>query len=159
MVNYITSITVLTYGLKPLVLLVLRRSHPDIARRLRLPMAGVLAPSAFICSNWIIEWTGFETNSFLFVLIFVGFVLYALHYHVVARRPAADFGWRHISWLFPWFVGMWVLSALGGVGGGWGALGFWPAVVLVAIWSLVVLTLAQNSAISPEESEAMMQRM
>jgi len=40
-----------------------------------------------------------------------------------------------------------------------GALGFWPAVVLVAIWSLVVLTLAQNSAISPEESEAMMQRM
>jgi len=158
MVNYITSITVLTYGLGPVVLLVLRSSHPDMARRFRLPAAGLLAPIAFVCSNWIIEWTGFETNSFLFGLIFVGFALYALQYHLIARRPARDFGWRNIAWLFPWFAGMWVLSALGNVGGGLGVLGFWPAVVLVAIWSLVVLTLAQNSAVSPEETEAMMQR-
>jgi len=159
MVNYITSITVLTYGLGPVVLLVLRRSHPEMARRFRLPAAGVLAPLAFVCSNWIIEWTGFKTNSFLFLLIFAGFALYALHYHVIARRPAAAFGWRHIAWLFPWFAGMWVLSALGDVGGGWGVLGFWPAVVVVAVWSLVVLALALVSALPPGETAAMMQRM
>src|SRR5690606_1387554 len=52
MVNYITSITVLTYGLGPIVLLVLRRSHPDLPRPFLLRGAGIFAPLAFICSNW-----------------------------------------------------------------------------------------------------------
>jgi amino acid transporter len=159
MVNYITSITVLTYGLGPVVLLVLRRNRPNLVRPFRLWGAGVLAPAAFVCSNWIIEWTGFRTNSFLFGLVAIGFILYALYYHFLARLPARDFGWQNIGWLLPWFGGMWVLSALGEVGGGAGVLGFWPAVVLVAIWSLVVLGLAQRSALSPQETTAIMARM
>lgn len=159
MVNYITSITVLTYGLGPIVLMILRRNQPQLVRRFRLPAAGVLAPLAFICSNWIIEWTGFKTNCFLFGLILVGFVLYAAYYHLIARKAAVTFGWSHIWWLLPWFGGMWVLSALGDVGSGLGLLGFWAAVVLVAIWSLIVLWLAQRSALAPEETAAMMASM
>jgi hypothetical protein len=150
---------VLTYGLGPIVLLVLRRNRPTMIRPFRLWGAEVLAPVAFICSNWIIEWTGFKTNSFLFGLVTIGFVLYALHFHFVARQPARAFGWQHIAWLLPWFGGMWVLSALGEIGGGFGILGFWPCVVLVAVWSLVVIALARRSALSPEGTAAMMARM
>jgi amino acid transporter len=159
MVKYITSITVLTYGLGPIVLLVLRRNRPAMTRPFRLRGAGILAPIAFICSNWIIEWTGFETNSFLFALVAIGFVLYALHFHLVARQPAASFGWQHIAWLGAWFGGMWVLSALGDVGGGLGVLGFWAALVLVALWSLVVMVLAMRCALSPDQTAAMMASM
>jgi amino acid transporter len=77
------------------VLLVLRRSQPELKRPFRLWGAKILAPIAFICSNWIIYWTGFKTNSFLFILVGVGFVLYALNYYLIARRPAG--GWRHIA--------------------------------------------------------------
>lgn len=42
MVNYITSITVLTYGLGPVALLVLRHSMPDIRRPFRLRGAWIL---------------------------------------------------------------------------------------------------------------------
>ena len=45
MVNYITSITVLTYGLGPIVLMILRRNQPQLVRRFRLPAAGVRARS------------------------------------------------------------------------------------------------------------------
>ena len=159
MVNYITSITVLTYGLGPIVLLVLRRNRPDLRRPFRLAGAGVLAPVAFICSNWIIEWTGFRTNSFLFGLVTVGFVLYALYFHLVARQPVRDFGWRHIAWLLPWFGGMWLLSALGTIDGGIGVLGFWEAVVLVAVWSLIVIQLALRTALPAEATHAIMARM
>ncbi len=159
MVNYITSITVLTYGLGPIVLLVLRRSRPDLHRPFRLWGAGMIAPVAFVCSNWIIEWTGFTTNSFLFGLVAIGFILYALWYHLVARRPVADFGWRNIAWLLPWFGGMWVLSWLGNVGGGSGLVGFWPAAILVAIWSLIVIALAMRSAIPAEETAEIMTQM
>ena len=159
MVKYITSITVLTYGLGPIVLLVLRRNSPDMVRPFRLKGAAVLAPIAFICSNWIIEWTGFKTNSFLFGLIAVGFVLYALYFHFVAHQKPAAFGWRHIAWLLPWFGGMWVLSALGKVGGGAGVIGFWTGVVLVAAWSLVVIALALRCALPPEATAEMMAKM
>ena len=85
MVNYITSITVLTYGLGPVALLVLRQSMPDLDRPFRLAGAWVIAPAAFVCSNWVIYWTGFHTNAFLFAIVAIGFILYALHHHFVAR--------------------------------------------------------------------------
>jgi amino acid transporter len=159
MVKYITSITVLTYGLGPIVLLVLRRNCPAMARPFRLRGAEVLAPLAFICSNWIIQWTGFETNSFLFGLVSAGFAVYALYAHFIAHQPAAAFGWQHIAWLLPWFGGMWLLSALGDVGGGFGVLGFWPCVILVAVWSLVVIRLALRTALPPDATAAMMASM
>jgi amino acid transporter len=159
MVNYITSITVLTYGLGPVVLLVLRRNQPSLKRAFQLKGAGILAPVAFISSNWVIYWTGYATNSFLFLLVTVGFVLYALYYHVVARNPVEEFGWRNIAWLVAWFGGMWALSALGDVDGGYGVLGFWPGVAATAVWSLVVLALALHSALPAADTATMMIRI
>lgn len=159
MVDYITSMTVLTYGLGPIVLLVLRRNQPDLRRPFRLWGADAVAPVAFVCSNWLIYWSGFKTNSFLFGVVAAGFVAYALYYHAVAKKPAEDFGWRSIAWLLPWFGGMWALSALGDIGGGLGLIGFWPGVAIVAAWSLFVIWLALRSALPAVETAEFMVRM
>jgi amino acid transporter len=159
MVKYITSITVLTYGLGPVVLLVLRQSQPELQRPFRLWGAGLLAPLAFICSNWVIYWTGFVTNSFLFCLIGGCFLLYAGYFHLVGHKPAGAFGWKSIAWLLPWFGGVWILSALGDVGGGMGLLSFWPSLILVAVWSVLVMVLALRSALPAEATAAMMAQM
>ncbi|MDE2335207.1 MAG: APC family permease [Rhodospirillales bacterium] len=159
LVNYITSITVLTYGLGPVTLLVLRRNVPEAARHFRLPAAQIIAPAAFACSNLIMLWTGFATNSVLMGIVLAGFLAYAAWYHLVARRPAAAFGWREIAWLLPWFGGMWVISALSDVGGGLGWLGFWAAVGLTVIWSLVVIAIALRCALPPAQTIAMMARL
>ena len=159
MVNYITSIIVLTYGLGPIALLVLRRNLPALQRPFRMGGASLLAPLAFISSNLVIYWTGFKTTSFLFGLVAIGFVLYALYYHAVLRKPAATFGWTHIWWLAPWFGGMWGLSWLGGPGGGRGVIGFGWDILAVAVWSLIVAMLALRCASSSEETAAMMERM
>jgi amino acid transporter len=159
MVNYITTITVLTYGLGPIVLLVMRRNQPTLRRPFRLWAAEILAPIAFIFSNWIIFWTGFRANSFLFSLVAAGFALYALYYYYIAKKPPEDFGWRYIAWLLPWFGGMWVLSGLSDVGGGFGVLGFWPGVALVAVWSLVIIALALRSALPAVETAKIMVHM
>jgi hypothetical protein len=74
-----------------------------------MPVAELLAPVAFICSDWVIYWSGFATNSALFITIIICFVLYALYYHLIAKNPTKEFGWRYIAWLLPWFGGMWVL--------------------------------------------------
>ena len=159
MVNYVTSITVLTYGLGPVTLLVLRRNLPEMRRTFRLPAASVLAPAAFVCSNLIMVWTGFVTNSVLMGIVAVGFLAYAAWYHLVRRRPAAAFGWRQIAWLLPWFGGMWVISALSAIGGGLGWLRFWQAAGVTVAWSLVVVVLALRCALSAGETTAMMARL
>jgi hypothetical protein len=150
---------VLTYGLGPIVLLVMRRNQPTLRRPFRLWAAEILAPIAFIFSNWIIFWTGFRANSFLFSLVAAGFALYALYYYYIAKKPPEDFGWRYIAWLLPWFGGMWVLSGLSDVGGGFGVLGFWPGVALVAVWSLVIIALALRSALPAVETAKIMVHM
>lgn len=159
MVGYITSITVLTYGLGPIALLVLRRNLPDLERPFRLKGASIIAPLAFICSNLVIYWTGFRTNSFLFLLVAIGFVVYALYYHLVMKKPASTFGWSHISWLLPWFGGMWVLSWLGGIGGGRGVMTFGWDILVVTVWSVIVLILAMRCGIDTNGTVAMMERM
>ncbi len=159
MVNYITSITVLTYGLGPITLLVLRRNLPEGGRRFELKGAGIIAPIAFICSNLVIYWTGFRTNSYLFGIVLVAFILYVLYHRFVAHLPSAEIAWRHISWLLPWFAGMWVLSWLSDIGGGSGIIGFWAGVVLVVIWSLLVIQLALRTALTALETRAVMARM
>ncbi|RDU97775.1 APC family permease [Trinickia dinghuensis] len=159
MVNYITSITVLTYGLGPVALLVMRRNLPNMKRPFRMWAAPVLAPLAFICSNLIIYWTGFATNTFLFSLVAVGFVIYALYYHLVLRKSPSDFGWRQIAWLLPWFGGIWILSWLGGIGGGRGVIPFGWDVLAVTVWSVIVMLLALSSALDKQQTEEMMARM
>ena len=156
MVNYITSITVLTYGLGPVALLVLRQTMPELARPFRLKGAWLIAPAAFICSNWVIYWTGFRTNSFLFAVVAIGFILYALYHHVVAKKPAAEFGWLHIAWLLPWFGGMWILSWLSGIGGGLGVLDFGWGVLCVAIWSVLMLLFALRTALPAQDAARVM---
>ena len=159
LVNYVTSITVLTYGLGPVALLVLRRNVPQVKRPFLLPSANFVAPAAFASSNLIVLWTGFHTNSVLMAIVAIGFVVYAAWFHFIARRPAADFGWREISWLLPWFGGLWAISGLSDVGGGLGYLTFWPAVVVTLTWSFVVMAIAMRCALVAEDTAASMARM
>jgi len=152
MAAYISSITVLTYGLGPVALLSLRRNAPDAQRPFVMPGANLIAPIAFIASNWIIYWAGFTTDSWLFAIIAIGFALYAGYYHWGAKLPASDFGWKQISWVFPWFGGLWVLSALGGQGGGLGVLSFGTETGLIAAWSLIVLYLALKFSLDKKQT-------
>jgi amino acid transporter len=153
MVDYISDITALTYGLGPIVLLILRRDHPDLKRPFRLLAASIIAPIAFICCDLIILWSGFATVSWLFAIVLVIFLLYLAYYYLVAREDNTNFGWSHMWWLGVWFGGMWILSALSGHDlGGYGVLGFWPAVVVTALWSLVVIEIAKRSSLPAVET-------
>lgn len=153
MVAYISDITALTYGLGPIVLLILRRDQPDLERPFRLAAASVIARIAFIFSDLIILWSGFITVSWLFGIVLFIFALYLIYYFLIAREASEDFGWENIAWLAPWFGGMWIISALSGQSlGGFGFLGFWPAVGLSAFWSLVVIELAKRSSLASEET-------
>lgn len=159
LVGYITSVTVLTYGLGPITLMVLRRSRPDAPRKFKLWIPYILAPLAFICSDLIIYWTGFDNNNVMFIILVVGFIAYAIYYHLIAKNPPSKFGWKGMSWLLPWFGGLWILSYVSDLGNGLGLIGFWLGVIIVTLWSIVIMGLALWLALPAAETKEIMDKL
>lgn len=113
MVGYISSITVLSYGIGPILLICLRRALPQMRRPFRLPASYILAPLAFISANWTILWSGSETLNFIFGIILVIVTMHAFHYFVWSRKPWNQYQFDTAWWLLPYFLGLWVLGQIG----------------------------------------------
>ncbi len=138
LVGFITSAVVLSYGIGPIVLMSLRKQQPDMTRPFRLGWAAFWAPIAFIISNLIVYWTGWQTDWKLFVAILLGYVVVAVIYGLTpsADRPKLNLsnGW----WIIVYFAGLAVISYLGSFGGGRGILPFGIDMLVVAAWSLII---------------------
>lgn len=113
LVGLVTSATVIMYAMAPLSLAGLRRQDPDRPRPYRLPAAGVLCPLAFICANLIVYFAGFSTIFWLYVLIAIGFIAFALYQLRLPRDRRTIIDWPAAQWILPWFVGLIIISWLG----------------------------------------------
>jgi len=140
-------IMVLAYAMAPVTLLHLRAKMPREPRPFRLRAAGLIAPIAFIASNWIIYWTGYEVVEWLFSAVAAYTIVYLAWYFIVRRRPARELGWQQAWWVAPYLAGIWVVSYFGPAGamGGRGKLGFFTGMWILAVFSLVILYLALKS--------------
>jgi len=153
LVTAVSLITVLSYGIGPVILLSLRRSLPDIERPFRLKAVRTISALAFIAANWIIYWTGYETVVVLFIFVavyVVGYLAWHLFKHLTGNGKAmAELDWKHAWWLLPYFAGMWLISYLGPASnsmGGVGAYGFFTGMWILAGFSVVILVLAVMTA-------------
>ena len=153
---YISSVTVLSYCLGPVILLQLRQAMPALPRPFRLRQAGVLAPLAFVVSNWIVFWSGTATLRFtLLALLLVLLTTFAGRLLFGGRGGKGlweEWGLSHSWWVAPYFGGMWFLSELGPASlGGRGVLPFFADMGLVALLSLLVIRLALRATVPDEE--------
>jgi len=154
LVSYISSVTVLSYGLGPVVLLHLRRTAPDAPRAFRLWWAWALAPAAFIISNWIILWTGYQTGNVLFGMIGIMFFAYVIYHYGSQHKRREEFGWRLVGWIFPYFIGLWLLLYFGPTSlGGNGSLSFPVDMLLGAVFSVLIMGLALATGVPAEASQ------
>ncbi len=155
LVSAVSSITVLSYSIGPIILLHLRRALPDAQRPFRLRAARIISAIAFIASNWIIYWTGYYVVTVLFILVAFYIVLYLGWYLLVRRAPWSQLGWQQAWWLLPYFAGMWVISYLGPAAamGGHDVIGFFTGMWILAGFSLVILALALTAGQNSEAAQ------
>ena len=142
LVGFITSATVLMYAGAPLALGALRRQKPDIPRPFHLRAAEFWAPVAFVVSNLIIYWAGWEVIWKLDVAVLLGYVLMGISRLTKANAKAGDLDWSSAIWLWPYLAGMALLSFLGQFGGGRQVIPFWWDMIVVTAFSLVIYALA-----------------
>jgi amino acid transporter len=122
LVSVVTGAVVLMYAGAPLALGSLRRSQPELPRPYRLPAADLLAPASFVFATFIAYWSGWQTISTLMLALLLGygFMGLARKLHLDLNPPRID--WASARWLFPYLVGLSVISYLGDFGKG-GILG------------------------------------
>ena len=172
LVGYISSVTVLSYSIGPIVLLLMRRSMPHAKRPFRLWGAWIIAPAAFIVSNWIVFWTGLETLNILFGMLFVLLVIFLVyHYGFAGRKKHRLLGflgrekrrpldWKHCWWLLPYFGGLWLLTWLGpAMLGGNGTLSLYADMGVIALFSLVILWIALATTVPDDEVRQLVEEM
>jgi amino acid transporter len=157
LVSAVSSITVLSYAIGPVILLHLRSILPGAGRPFRLKGAGAVSMVAFIASNWIIYWTGNYVMSVLFVLV-GGYVVFLLVWHILVKKlPASSLGWEHAWWLLPYFAGMWCISYFGPSASGMGgndSFSFFTGMLLVALFSPAMLWLALKTGVTGAAAQA-----
>jgi amino acid transporter len=125
------------YAFAPVSLAALHKRDPDRHRPYRMPWPRVMNPMGFCFANLIIYWSGFDVIWKLLGLIFVGRVLF----EIALRRAdvtRTDIDWRATSWIWPWLIGMTVISVLGRYGHGHNVLPDWVDLVVVIAFSLGV---------------------
>jgi amino acid transporter len=164
LVSLVTSATVLMYAMAPVSLAALRRSDPDRPRPYRLPAAKILAPLSFVCANFIVYWSGWNTIFWLYLFILLGFVVFFVYQRVAPPGRKLRIDWRPAAWIPPWLIGLGVISYLGqfpssAPKSGWAfqlvlqakqTIPFWWDLVIVAAFSLVIYYTAARLA-EPQE--------
>lgn len=153
LVGLVTSATAIMYAFAPVSLGALRKSDPGRRRPYRLPMAGIISPFSFIAANYIVYWSGWKADEKLFIAIILGLILFAIYYATMSpeRRPIMD--WRSSAWVWPWLIGVAVITKLGQFGGT-NTLPFWVDLIVLAVFSLVIYYVAVHLAMDTAKVHA-----
>jgi amino acid transporter len=138
LVAFITSASVIIYAAQCLSLVAMRHQLPDHPRPFRLPVVRVLAPLGFVISNLIVLFAGWTTDWKLFAAIGIGLVLLAISQ--LSRKPQdrVPLDWRSSLWLWPWLLGLLVLTLISSFEGGKNYLHFGVDMAVTAAFSLVI---------------------
>jgi amino acid transporter len=153
LVSFITSASVIIFSAQCLSLAAMRRQLPEQKRSFRLPHADLLAPLGFVVANLIVLFSGWSTNWKLFAAIAIGLVLLA---GCQLSRPAAErvqLDWRGAVWMWPWLVGLAVISRLASFDGGTSGLPFGVDVAVAAAFSLGIYYFALSCRLSDADTE------
>ncbi|MDN3351617.1 APC family permease [Actinomadura sp. DC4] len=153
LVGLVTSATAIMYAFAPVSLRALRLRDPDRPRPYRLPAPQVLAPLAFVSANLIIYWSSFQAEWKLGLASVLGLIIFAITRLTTPAAERASLNWKASSWVWPWFVGLLVIGALGRYGGN-NTIPDWWDIVIVAVWSLLVFYVAAALAVTSGEVDA-----
>jgi len=137
LVAFITSASVIIYAAQCLSLAAMRRQLPDHPRPFRLAAAEVIAPVGFVISNLIVLFAGWTTDWKLFVAIVIGLVLLAISQLSRPRQDRVSLDWWSSMWMWPWLVGLAILSWLSSFDGQ-NLLHFGVDMAVTAAFSLAV---------------------
>ncbi|AML48311.1 amino acid permease [Coxiella burnetii] len=122
MITFLTSLIALTYGIGPICLLTLRKQLPDYQRPFKLPFVTVWATFAFYLCTLLTYWSGWAVISKLGIALVVGLLVLFIHRAFISPDERVPLNAKAALWVWPYLVGVTLISYLGDYGGGKGVI-------------------------------------
>lgn len=153
MVGFVILATVVSFGSGPLVVGALRRQLPDQARPFKLPGGDTIPVLAFVSTNLLVLWTGWDVTWKTLVAIALGYIVLAAYTAMQGSSNMPPWEFKAGSWIVPWFLGLGLVTYLSPYEGGSGALSAaWSALaavvlsVVIYVWAMAVRLPPQRAA-------------
>lgn len=138
MVAFLSSCSILSYGIGPICLLAFRTLQPSIHRPFRMPFAVFFSYLGFYVCNLMLYWCGFDILWKLDIALLLGLVI-----HYMYRPPSKLLKDTSLFWFVGYISVLSVLSYLGSFGG-IGYLAFPLDVLCILPVSILFLYLSQR---------------
>jgi amino acid transporter len=137
LVAFLSSASILSYGIGPICLLAMRKLQPDTKRPFKLSGSLFMSHVAFYFCNLMLYWCGFGILWKLDIALLIGLIIY-LMYH---RKPLFSCGYA-LYWFIAYMTSLSLVSFLGAFGG-IGLLTFPLDILSILPLSIVILYLSQ----------------
>lgn len=149
LVAFLSSASILSYGIGPICLLALRKSQPLMSRPFKLAYGTLMSYIAFYICNLMLYWCGFSIIWKLDIALCIGLIVYRAYHRKTRFTDRLPLIWFSI-----YMGGLWIISYLGSFGGT-GLLSFPLDMLILLPFSIMMLFMSQThvSAITPEAIE------
>jgi amino acid transporter len=137
LVAFLSSASILSYGIGPICLLATRKLQPELHRPFRLSHSLFLSHIAFYVCNLMLYWCGFSILWKLDLALLFGLVI-CLIYH----RQDSPSSRSSIYWFMTYMSSLLLISYLGSFGG-IGVLQCPLDIILLLPYSILILVLSQ----------------
>jgi amino acid transporter len=154
MVGFLTSLMAITYAIAPVCLIALRQQAPNQARPFKLPMIKTWSWLAFYICTLLAYWSGWDVISKLGISLIVGLIILLTYHFGTKRGRELTLQWRAAIWLWPYFIGLSIISYLGNFGGGHNFLHFGWDFFTIAVFCIFILWLSYQCKLSAKETQA-----
>jgi len=154
MITFLTSLMAITYAIAPICLIALRKQIPDQKRPFKLPFATLWSGLAFYICTLLTYWSGWNIISKLVIALILGFVVLFSYHFGTKRGRELTFHWRAAIWIWPYFIGISIISFLGNFGHGLGLIPFGWDFAIIGIFCVFILWLSQKYRLSSEITRA-----
>lgn len=140
LVAFLSSASILSYGIGPICLLAMRKLQPTTHRPFRLPGSVFLSHTAFYVCNLMLYWCGFSILWKLYVALLFGLGI-SLIYH---RKRLFDCD-KSLFWFLSYMTLLLIISYMGSFGGigilrfPWDMACLLPFSIFILYWSQAVL--------------------
>lgn len=154
MVAFLTSLLAITYGIGPVALLALRYQLPQKQRLFKLPLARLWATTAFCICNLLAYWSGWSILSKLSLALAFGVIILFCYRKFSKKAAKMDLHLRESIWIWPYFMGLTLISYLGNFGDGKGIIGFGWDFAVIALFSIAIMWLAMKFRLPDHVTES-----
>ncbi len=138
MVAFLSSMSILSYGIGPICLLALRKTQPARSRPFKLSGATICSYLAFYACNLMLLWCSFEIIWKLYIAVLIGLVITLIY-----QRKSLFACGKSLFWFFFYLTSMLLISYLSSFGG-ISVLAFPSDIIFLLPFSILILYLSQK---------------